>query len=473
VILGQVVVEVPPESKKTVVKLVCDVFGLIDVEAKVITFTARLRDSKVSGFTLTGMMYLRKEYGEKPVFILAVGGFHPDFKELPPGLPAPIDRLGIQPIKISVLKLEVSGYFAITPNTKQFGIAGKIKGKISSLTLEASLSIDALILDEPYSHFVVNVKFLLQLKYKSHTLAGVKADLRVEGPGYWHVSGPITFEILWWDIEINVDEECGEKPLTLPSDVNLGEVVQAALANESAWEAALPARGESFVTLAAETGAGGTLAHPLAQLTIVQNVAPLGVSVDRFGGARVTGANRFDVTEVRVGSTTIAAPDIVTRPFGRSQFFDLTQEQRLSLPSFEPFAAGVSVTDAGFTSGTVVSADIDFETAYLDMEAEAPPNRTVRTILTATSLSVASLEWQARLGGAARSALRERVRAPGTTPKLRVEPTRLAVVDAATLTTDGTVNLDERATHSMTLARERAATAGPGLLVLDEFETES
>ena len=65
-----------------------------------------------------------------------------------------MDRLGISPIKIKGFKLEVTAYFAITPNTKQFGIGGQVKGELGSLTVEASLTIDALeILDEPYTHF--------------------------------------------------------------------------------------------------------------------------------------------------------------------------------------------------------------------------------------------------------------------------------------------------------------------------------
>jgi hypothetical protein len=471
IVLGQILVQVPPKIDKPVVKLICDVFGLIDLEAKVVTFTARLRDSKIAGFTLTGMLYLRKEYGEKPVFVLAAGGFHPDFKDLPPGLPAPIDRLGIQPLKISRFKLEVSGYFAVTPNTKQFGLAGKMKGSLGPLTLEAGLSIDAIINDEPYSHFVVTVKFLLQLKYKSHSLAGVKGDFRIEGPGYWHVTGKVVFEILWWDIEIPVDEESGEKPLVLPADVNLGEIVQAALANEAAWEAKLPSGSEGMVTIAAGTGATGTFAHPLAELSIVQNVAPLGVTVERFGTSRIVGANRFDVTAVRVGASTIDSPRPVNRPFGRGQFFDLNEDQRLTLPSFEPFTAGVSVAGADFTFGAAVSADLNYETAYLDTEAEIPVNRVVRAILFTNTLTFATLEWQAKSGSAARSLLRERVRAPvGKTP-VSVESVPIVAVQADTLASS-TLVLEGQAAFSPTIARERVRATGEKLMILEAFELE-
>ena len=46
-------------------------FGVIDLQAKSVLFSARLRDSKVMAFTLTGMIVLRHDYGEKTLFVLA------------------------------------------------------------------------------------------------------------------------------------------------------------------------------------------------------------------------------------------------------------------------------------------------------------------------------------------------------------------------------------------------------------------
>src|SRR5690606_37646904 len=112
-------------------------------------------------------------------------------------------------------------------------------------------------------------------------------------------------EILWWEIPLPIDVDCGEKPKILPPDVNLGEIVQAALARESAWETRMPMGGEALVTLASNAAGVGTFAHPLAGLTVSQNVAPLGVAIQRFGAARVVGANRFDVTSLRIGPVHI------------------------------------------------------------------------------------------------------------------------------------------------------------------------
>jgi hypothetical protein len=95
-ILGQVIIDIPIKKKTSAIKIIFDIVGIIDLQAKSVIFGARLRDSKVLSFTLTGMVVLRKDYGEKKLFVLAAGGFHPDLQGVPTGLPAPIDRLGFQ-----------------------------------------------------------------------------------------------------------------------------------------------------------------------------------------------------------------------------------------------------------------------------------------------------------------------------------------------------------------------------------------
>ena len=100
-----------------------------------------------------------------------------------------------------------------------------------------------------------------------------------------------------------------------------------------AWEAQMPAGGEAMVTIA-NAGGTGAFAHPLATLRVTQNVVPLGVSVQRFGRSRVVGPDRFEVTAVRVGETTLTSAPAVTQPFARGQFFDLTDEEYQQLADF-------------------------------------------------------------------------------------------------------------------------------------------
>jgi hypothetical protein len=203
----------------------------------------------------------------------------------------------------------------------------------------------------------------------------------------------------------------------------------------------------------------------------VQNAAPFGVTIERFGSARVIGPNRFDVTAVRVGATTINTPAAVTRPFGRGQFFDLTDEQRLTQPSFEPFDAGVTVASSDFTFGPPVGADINFETAYLEMEPDAPRGTLIRATLIASTLPFSALDWQPRSGGVARSLVREKARAPlGASLGVSVEPVPLVAVNVDSLGALTDLVLTGQAAFSPTIAGEAVASAIGRVAVVESFD---
>ena len=68
---------------------------------------------------ITGSLVVRARFGTDPTFILAVGGFHPRFTDLPPGIP-PQDRVGIQ-LDYGIVTVRIVGYVAITSNTFQTG----------------------------------------------------------------------------------------------------------------------------------------------------------------------------------------------------------------------------------------------------------------------------------------------------------------------------------------------------------------
>jgi hypothetical protein len=184
----------------------------------------------------------------------------------------------------------------------------------------------------------------------------------------------------------------------------------------------------------------------------------------------VVGAHRFDVTAVRLGDTTLTNPPPVTQPFGRGQFFDLTDEQRLTLPSFEPFAAGVTIAGGDFGFGTSVGAELKYETAYLELEPEAPRGRLVFTTLIANVLPLSALEWQPRSGGAARSSFRERAKAPpGAALGVSVEAVPLVAVETDTLAPSQTFILTGQAAVSPTAAAEAVAAAGGGVTFMEAF----
>jgi hypothetical protein len=97
------------------------------------------------------------------------------------------------------------------------------------------------------------------------------------------------------------------------------------------------------------------LVHPLAAFAVHQRVVPLGVEIAKYGTAPVEGERRFDITNVRVNGTSLAASarTPVTDSFAPGEFFDLTDDQKLSRPSFETFSAGVAFGAGGITFCTL------------------------------------------------------------------------------------------------------------------------
>jgi hypothetical protein len=151
--------------------------------------------------------------------------------------------------------------------------------------------------------------------------------------------------------------------------------------------------------------------HPLATLSVRQGVVPLNTAapIDRYGGAPVSGARQFRITGVAVDGTveTAAQLQTVREDFAPAQFFDMTDDQKLTSPSFVPMDAGVQIAGAAatFDLGRSVPSPLVFETKVIDRSfAPAAPGRVTR--LRDYALPLAQLEQQARQGAAGRSVLR-------------------------------------------------------------------
>jgi len=79
-----------------------------------------------------------------------------------------------------------------------------------------------------------------------------------------------------------------------------------------------------------------------------------------------------------------------TDQFAPGQFLDLTDDEKLTRPSFETFEAGVTLSGgAAVAAGTVVTADMEYATFVVDRIDPAPPPATVTAIDPATLLALA------------------------------------------------------------------------------------
>ena len=367
--------QLPPRDTgvPAILKLLIDVVGYYDGDTRFLLVRARLRDSFVGieGFVkldLAGELLVAAQFGPKPAFVLSAGGFHPRYVDLPERVPRDLDKLRVS-FKLGPVSLSIEHYFAITPNSVQAGQKASLKADFGVAKIEASLGWDALLYLSPRFFFIVDLEFKAKVKAFGRTLASVTVTATLEGPDEWRFDGKFSFSILWWDKTIPFDEHFGEVRQAETGTASLGQALQAELANPDNVTVEAPT-GANPVTL---TSSGtGKLAHPLGPV----GGPPAGGAARpaRSSGsapAQLAGGPQA-VTVATVALNGEARPSFehTTEQFSRGQFVTLSDDEKLTGPTFETFPAGVIVGSADYVSDDALARDVaaGFETVRLDPE---------------------------------------------------------------------------------------------------------
>jgi hypothetical protein len=461
VLVGQLRVEIGPTKEDatiSVVKLIVDVLGFWDLDKKRYGFIAALRESKIAKIDITGSLAVWGEYGDQPRFLLAAGGFNPRFKDVPTEISGALDRLGAA-FKVGRFSLTLTGYFALSPGTIQFGVNLAASAKIGPVGLKGEIGFDVLIYREPTTHFIADFRIKAEVTFKGHTLAGVKVVGTVEGPGLWHVKGTVTFSILWWDIDKDFDETWGSADESTLVQTNVAALLKSEMDRHENWTAQLPVGSNAMVTLAPQPGEVAALAHPLGRFVFSQRVVPLGLSLQRYGDGGIAGANRFDIATLTVGGQSLGATQrvAVREHFPRAQFLEMTEEDRMTRPSFEEMDAGVEFSSMAFTvSANPVGADMEYETAYLDVDPRRFNGTRRDSALRRVAVDHALIGALAGHGAAARAPQRADERnSAKTSLRVNVTPAALAVADKTAFAVDSAVPLTDQARTVSMIAEQR------------------
>ncbi len=424
VLIGQLKVQIPPVDElgidaPALVHLQIDIVGAYDAEEQALSIDAVLRDSHVAMLPITGSLVVRARFGDDPTFILAVGGFHPRFTDLPPGIP-PQDRVGIQ-LDYDIVTVRIVGYVAITSNSFQTGAEASIVAAGGGFRVEAYLGFDALFIFEPTFHFEIDFRVGASVKYKSINLASLTVRGMVSGPGRWEIEGHATISVLFFDVDIDFEVAWGSAPAPALPSVAVGDKIAAALSAPEAWHSELPT-GDPLVSLRTIVADAEVLAHPLGSVVGVQKVAPLGIDIDRVGRSVPSDGQRFDIASVSIGGVGVPSPTFRDEHFARAEFLDLSEEDKLSKPSFERFRSGVAVsTDAFAVPASQVVFEPEWET--LNLSQPAPPQRHF--------VLASALVLHAQLGAVAQSGINAARRLKTDAPTLSVATAGFAVVASA------------------------------------------
>lgn len=363
-ILGRLSLKLPDE-KNPVVRLKLDSLGVIEFATGDVSLDAVLYDSEIKGFTITGEMALRANFGASPGFLLSIGGFHPAFKA-PPGFPT-LQRVAISLATGDNPRLRLATYMAITTNTVQFGGALEILVKAGDFNLEGQFSFDALIQFDPFG-LAIGLGAMIAVKSGKTVLLCIKLDLNLTGPTPWHAWGEAVFKILFFEIRLPIDFKSGEEQIPeLPAPVNITPMMIAALQESTNWSTQLPPAEHPLVVFREQVRGSGIMVHPLAMLQVSQRVAPLNENLYKFGNATLEGGVQHFKLSVpnknKDKENDVQVLDFVQDWFAPAHFREMTDDEKIAADSFERKDAGIRFTQEGFSCGAaVVEDEMEYET---------------------------------------------------------------------------------------------------------------
>src|SRR3954468_382158 len=427
VVLGRISA-ILPRMDNDLLRLQLDAVGIFDFDQGTAAIDALLVDSRLlRRFPLTGGGALRARWTSPRSFALAVGGMHHGFTP-PAGFPT-VERLAVSLTTGDNPRLNCDAYFALTSNTVQFGAHAHLYASAAGFSVTGDAGFDVLIKLLPF-HFLAEFFAGMQLKKGSTNLFKVKVEGALEGPLPLSVRAKCTFEILWWDVTVRVNFTLvsGQTP-PLPAAIDAFAQLTAALNDAKSWTTELPV-GQTRIVSLRESVADGTLrVHPLGTLTVRQSVVPLNLTrdLDKFNDSPIAGARRFTVTRVAVGTGTgTENTGTIADDFAPAQFFEMSDDDKLASPSFEPMQAGLRIgtSEFAFSVGQSVASPLSYETRTIDRKAAVP----TPPLTTPYVLSRALLEMHAMHGAAGRSSLRSEERRANVQPFAKVEPLRFAAV---------------------------------------------
>lgn len=361
-VLGSVTAILPtPDVDLVAINL--DIGGVIDFGAQSLTISASLHDSHVVGFALSGDMELRANFGGQPDFLMALGGFHPDFVA-PAGFPS-LGRLRLALNPNPLLEVIFECYLALTSNSVQFGAALDFAAEIAGFGIAGGASFDAMVQFSPFM-LSTSLGFYITVTAVGIDLAGVWLDISVTGPNPWAIDGVARFKVLGFEEQIDVHEIIGsprDEPVIDPVDTRTA--LTEALALPEAWAVVASPSG-SGVTLAASAPVDGRqLASPDSTLAVSQQIVPLGLDLAHVGEAPIEEYRRFDLEALPGG---IPATGTTIDWFAPATFFDLSPVEAISGPSFEALTNGITLGGGDPIAGAPVEGSLEYEQILRDPE---------------------------------------------------------------------------------------------------------
>jgi hypothetical protein len=352
-----------PDEDAALILLQVNFAGAIEFDKKRLYFFASIFDSRVLFMTIEGEMGLLVGWGDDANFVLSVGGFHPRFT--PPPLPFPVpNRVAVTIVNTDYARIRVSGYFAVTSNTAQFGAHAELMFGFDDFGIEGHIGLDALFQFSPF-YFIVEISASVSLRAFGVGLLSIHLQFALEGPSAWRARGSGSISILFFEISADFDITWGEATDTTLEPADVLPVLAAELALDQAWTAKLPAGANLLVSLRTLDQSEALVLHPVGTLQVRQRAVPLDLTIAKLGSKRAQDCNRFALGVA--GGGLVRAADL-DEQFAAAQFLNLDDAAKLSRPAYEPQHGGIELSVGGTAAGTarMTGRTVRYELVVID-----------------------------------------------------------------------------------------------------------
>lgn len=361
-------------------------FGEIDFD-KGLRFDASIVDSEIVGLKLEGDMAFRLFWGGPyKGFGLSIGGFHPAYKPEEGLKFAPNMRRLSLSLNYDIVKIKLETYLAVTSNSFQIGAHLDLQVGWKKFGLIGYAGFDALFVFKPF-RFSFSLEVGVAVMVGKAKLFSVDLSLSVEGPAKWRVKGKAYFTVLFIPVKCDFSLAWGDSPkeerraiIAVWKDVLLPELL----------------RDNNWITSSAEQNNDGKEKDENAMLTLQpndtfsfnQSAVPFDYPMDLCNDALPE-----DYTSFRLKKVSIIADNkefsletsCLNNDFAPSLYKELSNEERLSNPSYESVTSGFEAKDNNAVS--VMSFDgndfVEAQTKFYvkECEKELSGNRKSRNVL--------------------------------------------------------------------------------------------
>jgi hypothetical protein len=390
-----------PDENSRKLYIQVNFLGAVDLGAKTISFDASLFASRLLNITLSGDMAVRMAYGKHPNFLLSVGGFHPRYTPPPMDL-KPMRRIAITILDEEKARVFIQSYFAVTSNTVQVGARAEAWFQALSYDIEGVVGFDLLFQFNPF-RFFFDAELNFTVKKEGEEKMSVYVAFYLEGPGVWIVRGTATFEILGVAIPLDFDKTFGQSTLEADlKNVDIKKLFTEELEKPENWAAILP-KSFDLVNIKVDESTTELVFHPAGRLAINQRILPLNTNLQRFGHS-LPNATRFEISKISFGEDSMES-EFLQEHFAPTEFFELSNEEKLSRPSFEKRDSGIIAgnQDTSVGMGSMLTQEVSHERILIDL-----PDQSRKTVSIpnfhpfATGASVSQSPWSSRRRGGSR-----------------------------------------------------------------------